>query len=97
MKSIWTSTFSFSAHSLTAFSVALLAPGTQWSQKPTEILPAAYAPRTNGGATRAVDTAAARATKRRRLTFLERMQFLLIATLRLAVVIVSPPPPFRTC
>ena len=41
MKSIVTSTFSFSAHSLISVSVALLALGTQWSQKPTDSLPAA--------------------------------------------------------
>ena len=41
MKSILTSTFSFSAHSLISVSVAPLAPGTQWSQKPTDSLPAA--------------------------------------------------------
>src|SRR5882757_2519268 len=77
MKSIVTSTFSFSAHSFTAFSVALLAFGTQWSQKPTESLPAAWAPRTKGAATIAVDRAAVLATKRRRLTLLEAIQFLL--------------------
>ena len=43
MKSIWTSTFSLAAHSLTRALVALLAPGTQWSQKPIDSLPAAPA------------------------------------------------------
>ena len=38
MKSIWTSTFSLSAHSLISVSVASLALGTQWSQKPTRQL-----------------------------------------------------------
>src|SRR3954464_15494643 len=52
MKSTVTSTFSFSPHSLMSAEVASLALGTQWSQKPTDSLPAACAPRTNGAATR---------------------------------------------
>src|SRR6185369_12049230 len=68
MKSIWTSTFSFSAHSLMSALVASLALGTQWSQKPTDSLPAAYAPRTNGAATR---PRAAPAATTRRDTFLD--------------------------
>src|SRR3977135_2062717 len=75
MKSIWTSTFSLSAHSLTSVSVAPLALGTQWSQKPTENLPAAEAPRPKGPALNAVDAAAVPATKRRRPTFLDTIQF----------------------
>src|SRR5581483_10096978 len=66
MKSIWTSTFSFSAHSLTSACVALLAPGTQWSQKPIDSLPAAPAVRTNGAAIMVAEAAAVLATKRRR-------------------------------
>src|SRR5438477_4231577 len=77
MKSIVTSTFSFSAHALTAFSVALFAVGTQWSQKPTESLPAAWAPRTKGAAIMAVDKAAVLATKPRRLTLREAICCLL--------------------
>src|SRR4051812_45557768 len=65
MKSIWRSTFSFSAHALETASAALLAPGTQWSQKPIESLPAAYAPRTKGAESSAVDARAVRATVRR--------------------------------
>jgi hypothetical protein len=44
-----------------------LAPGTQWSQKPIESLPAAFAVRTNGAAIIVADAAAVVATKRRRL------------------------------
>src|SRR5947207_11874706 len=62
-----TSTFSFAAHSLTSVSEALLAPGTQWSQKPIESLPAACAVRTNGAAIIVADAAADVATKRRRV------------------------------
>ena len=49
--------------------VTLLAPGTQWSQKPIEILPAALAVRTNGAAIIVADAAAVVATKRRRVIF----------------------------
>src|SRR5215471_3420611 len=48
MKSIVMSTFSFSAHSWQSLVSVSLAPGTQWSQKPTESFPAAKAPRTKG-------------------------------------------------
>ena len=41
MKSIERSTFSFSAHALATASAPALAPGTQWSQKPIDSLPAA--------------------------------------------------------
>src|SRR5258708_7045341 len=92
MKSIVMSTFSFSAHSLTAFSVALLALGTQWSQNPIESLPAAWAPRTKGAATMAPDRAAVLATKRRRLTLLEAMQFLLIAVPRAGCWLIGSHP-----
>jgi ABC-type glycerol-3-phosphate transport system substrate-binding protein len=46
MYSMETSTFSFWAHSLTRSVEVLLAPGTQWSQKPMVNLPAACAERT---------------------------------------------------
>src|SRR5580704_9913739 len=59
------STFSFSAHSLTSTVVALFAPGTQWSQKPIESLPAACAPRTCGAAM-PIDATAVLAKKLRR-------------------------------
>src|SRR5204862_6332770 len=72
MKSIATSTFPFSAHARTAFSVAALAPGTQWSQKPIDSLPAAWAPRTNGAPTIA-DARTVPAITRRREIFLETM------------------------
>src|SRR5260221_13816461 len=65
MKSICRSTFSFSAQTLAMASMPLLAPGTQWSQNPTDSLPAAYAPRTNGAATRADERAAFLETKQR--------------------------------
>src|SRR5215831_5297181 len=51
----------------------LLAPGTQWSQKPTVSLPAACAPRTKGAATKAVDAAAVPTANRRRVIFDEAM------------------------
>jgi hypothetical protein len=56
-----------SAHSSVRDCVALLAPGTQWSQKPIESLPAALAVRTNGAAS-IVDAAAVVATNRRRVS-----------------------------
>src|SRR5260370_14799066 len=52
--------------------MALLAPGTQWSHKPSDSLPAAWEPRTYGMATRA-EAAAVVARKRRRETLLVRM------------------------
>src|SRR5262245_60509997 len=66
MKSTWTSTFSLAAHSSIAVLVALLAVGTQWSHRASESLPAAWAPRTKGAATKA-DAATLPATKRRRV------------------------------
>ena len=74
MKSIFTSTFSLSAQARTMSSVALLAPGTQWSQKPIDRLPAAFASRTNGAATN-VDAAAVVCRKRRRVTLSFAMDF----------------------
>ena len=48
-----------------------MAPGTQWSQNPTDSLPAACAVRTNGAAIMVADAAADAATNRRRVnTFL---------------------------
>src|SRR5713101_5770129 len=52
--------------------MALLAPGTQWSHKPSDSLPAAWEPRTCGIATRA-EAAAVVARKRRREILLVRM------------------------
>src|SRR5262245_44953155 len=66
MESIWSSTFFFSAHPHNRDLVALLAPGTQWSQKPIDSLPAALAVRTNGAASSVADAAADVATNRRR-------------------------------
>src|SRR5579885_116152 len=67
MYSILISTFSLAAHSLHSLVSVSLAPGTQWSQKPTLSLPAAKAPCTNGTATAvaAVVAAAALSTARR--------------------------------
>src|SRR5438094_9595620 len=61
------STFSFAAHSLHNLVSVSLAPGTQWSQKPTLSLPAAKAPCTNGAvsAVAAVAAAAVCSTVRR--------------------------------
>src|SRR6185312_10519169 len=56
---MWISTLFFSPHSLQILSSALLAPGTQWSQQPSVSFPAAYAPRTYGAASTAVDARAA--------------------------------------
>src|SRR5215467_8941346 len=64
------STFSLAAHSSHRVLEALLAPGTQWSQKPIESLPAAWAPRTYGIAMTAVEAAA---KKRRRVILLLSM------------------------
>src|SRR5262249_60659977 len=66
-RSIWTSTFSFAAHSWINASEVLLASGTKWSQKPIESLPAACAVLTNGAATIVVDAAADAAMNRRRV------------------------------
>src|SRR3984893_8093664 len=57
------STFSLSAHSWHSLVSVSLAPGTQWSQKPTESLPAAKAPRTKGAAS-AVVAAVCRSVRR---------------------------------
>src|SRR5262245_37272425 len=65
-RSIWTSTFSFAAHSWINASEVLLAPGTKWSQKPIESLPAACVVLTNGAAIIA-DAAADVAMNRRRV------------------------------
>jgi hypothetical protein len=46
---------------------ALFPPGTQWSQKPIDNLPAALAVRTKGAAIIVADAAAVVATKRRRV------------------------------
>src|SRR5260370_41316260 len=54
--------------------MAVLAPGTQWSQKPTERLPAAWAPRTCGIASRAAEAAVV-ARRRRRVSLRVRMGF----------------------
>src|SRR6478752_4300650 len=86
MKSIWTSTFSFSAHSLTAFSVAALAPGTQWSQKPIDNLPAAWAPRTNGAATIAVAMAEPAIRRRREILLDCMLNYSLLQALKRSVV-----------
>src|SRR5262249_42918281 len=67
MESIEMSPFSLAAHSSHWVLEALLAPGTQWSQKPIESLPAAWAPRTYGIAMTAVEAAA---KKRRRVILL---------------------------
>ena len=56
--------------------MALLAPGTQWSQKPIDSLPAACAVRTNGAAIMVADAAAVVATKRRRVMLLLDMPVL---------------------
>jgi hypothetical protein len=53
MKSIFSSTFSLSAHSRQSLLSMSFAPGTQWSQNPTLSLPAAWALRTNGAVTAA--------------------------------------------
>src|SRR5262245_36210938 len=66
MKSSWTSTFSFSDHSLTMALVTSLAPGTQWSHRPIVILPAAPAVRANGAATVNAAAAAPDCRSRRR-------------------------------
>src|SRR5262245_29299426 len=69
-RSIWTSTFSFAAHSWINASQVLLASGTKWSQKPTESLPAACAVLTNGATIIVVDAAADVAMNRRRVNIL---------------------------
>src|SRR5712691_6192934 len=66
-RSIWTSTFSFAAHSWINASDVLLAPGTKWSQKPIASLPAACAVLTNGAAIIVVDAATDVAMNRRRV------------------------------
>src|SRR5438132_13771079 len=66
-RSIWTSTFSFAAHSWINASEVLLASGTKWSQKPIESLPAACAVLTNGAAIIVADAAADVAMNRRRV------------------------------
>src|SRR6266567_4844807 len=76
MKSMLTSTFSLAAHSSIKALVALLALGTQWSHNASVSLPAAWAPRTNGAATKAADATAVPATNRRRAIFDEAMFFL---------------------
>ena len=52
----------------TSASEALLAPGTQWSQKPIDSLPAAFAVRTKGAATSAVVVSAVLSRNVRRVT-----------------------------
>src|SRR5215510_4667321 len=66
-RSIVTSTFSFAAHSWISASDVLLAPGTQWSHRPTDSFPAACALLTNGAASNVADAAADVATNRRRV------------------------------
>src|SRR5215510_10743079 len=66
-RSIVTSTFSFAAHSCTSASDVLLAPGTQWSHRPTDSFPAARALLTNGAASIVADAAAEVVTNRRRV------------------------------
>src|SRR5260370_10885229 len=51
--------FACAAHSLHSLISVSLAPGTQWSQKPTLSLPAAYAPCTKGAASAVALAAAA--------------------------------------
>src|ERR1700704_666113 len=68
-------TFSLSAHSLTSSVLALLAPGTQWSQKPIVSLPAACAVRIYGAVISAADDIAVAATNCRRESFLRDMAF----------------------
>src|SRR5215471_10204167 len=75
-RSIWTSTFSFAAHSWINASEVLLASGTKWSQKPIESLPAACAVLTNGAAIIVVvDAAADAAMNRRRVNIFPFMVF----------------------
>src|SRR5215467_7605521 len=75
-RSIWTSTFSFAAHSWINASDVLLASGTKWSQKPIESLPAACAVFTNGAAIIVVvDAAAEAAMNRRRVNIFPFMVF----------------------
>src|SRR5215831_13287907 len=74
-RSIWTSTFSFAAHSWINASEVLLASGTKWSQKPIESLPAACAVLTNGAAIIVVDAAADVAMNRRRLNIFPLLVF----------------------
>ena len=61
VKSAVTSTLFFSAQAATCFCITGLACGTQWSQKPTESLPAAPAVRmcTNGNAAAAAPSLSA--------------------------------------
>src|SRR5205823_2221505 len=81
-KSIAISTFSLSAHSLQSLVMTSLAPGTQWSQKATLSLPAAWAPRTKGAAANAVVAiAAAPSTRRRVIVFSAILAFLEAGTL----------------
>jgi hypothetical protein len=53
--------------------LVLLAPGTQWSQKPIESLPAAFAVRMYGAVINAADDSAVAATNCRRESFLRDM------------------------
>src|ERR1051326_2948193 len=69
------STFSLAAHAWQISSMALLAPGTQWSHRPSDSLPAAWAPRTCGIASMA-EAAAVVARNRRRESLLLRMSLL---------------------
>src|SRR6185295_8703906 len=56
---MWTSTLFLSPHSLQILSRALLAPGTQWSQQPSESEPAAWTPLTYGAVIAAAEPRAA--------------------------------------
>src|SRR5438105_15481860 len=67
--------------------MALLAPGTQWSHRPTESLPAACEPRTCGMA-RNAEAAAVVARKRRRVTLREVMGLSLRIEARMPNIVV---------
>src|SRR5262245_44084485 len=86
------STFSFAAHSSHSAFDALLPPGTQWSQKPTDSFPAACAPRTCGMASAAA-VAAVVCRKRRRVCGLVRIEKIL--PLFATPPLLFRPPPAR--
>src|SRR5262249_11302036 len=85
------STFSFAAHSSHNAFDALLPPGTQWSQNPTESFPAACAPRTCGVA-RAAAVAAVVCRKRRRVCVVVRIEKILPVVCDAAVLVVGRHP-----
>src|SRR5215510_1695031 len=88
------STFSFAAHSSHSAFEALLPPGTQWSQKPTESFPAACAPRTCGMASAAAVAAVAAVVcrKRRRVCVVVRIEKILPVVCDAAVLVVGRHP-----